>query len=281
MGRAACRTVAEELPSEILAHYARGQEAARLLTGKNQLELARTQELLVRHLPPPPRVVLDVGGGPGVYACWLARQGYAVHLVDAVPLHVEQARAASARQPEHAVASLRVGDARRLDEADASVDAVLLLGPLYHLTERADRLTALREARRVLKPAALVFAAAVGRFASLFDGLFHEMYADPDFAAIVERDLRDGQHRNPTPRDYFTTAFFHRPDELAGEVREAGFAVEDVVGVEGPGGLLPDFARRWADPDERARLLWVARVLEREPSLLGMSDHLLAVARRS
>jgi ubiquinone/menaquinone biosynthesis C-methylase UbiE len=273
--------VTEGIPLEILQHYALGLEAARLFTGKNQLERARTQELLARHLPPPPAVVLDVGGGSGVYACWLAARGYTVHLLDAVPLHVEQARAASARQPDHPIATLGVGDARRLSQADASADAVLLLGPLYHLTERSDRMAALGEARRVLRPGGVLCAAAVGRFASLFDALFEELYRDPAFVAMVERDLTDGQHRNPTGRpEYFTTAVFHRADELEAEVRDAGFAAVEVVGIQGPGGFLPDFARRWADPASQQYILWAARVLEREPTLLGVSDHLLAVGRK-
>src|SRR5436190_432260 len=93
------------------------------------------QELLERYLPPAPAVILDVGGGPGVYAYWLARRGYTVHLIDAVPLHVEEARLASSQQPDQPLASSAVGDARQLDWLDESVDAVLLLGPLYHLTE--------------------------------------------------------------------------------------------------------------------------------------------------
>lgn len=70
------------------------------------------QELLLRGLPPPPAVILDVGGGSGVYAHWLAAQGYTVHLVDGVPLHVEQARQASATQGAFPLASAEVGDAR-------------------------------------------------------------------------------------------------------------------------------------------------------------------------
>src|SRR5713101_7466630 len=77
---------------EILAYYNQGAEAERLAHGAGRLELARTQELLRRYLPPAPAVVYDVGGGSGAYACWLARRGYAVHLLDAVPLHVAQAR---------------------------------------------------------------------------------------------------------------------------------------------------------------------------------------------
>ncbi len=122
--------MSEPLASDAQAYYDRGGEARRLFRGHGTLELARTQEILLRHLPSPPAAVLDVGGGPGVYACWLAAQGYRVTLIDAVPLHVEQARAASARQPTAPVMGWRVGDARRLEESDASVEVVLLLGPL-------------------------------------------------------------------------------------------------------------------------------------------------------
>ena len=271
----------EPMPSEAQAHYAKGAEAARLFRGHGTIELARTQEIILRHLPPPPGAVLDVGGGPGVYACWLAARGYRVTLVDAAPLHVEQAQAASARQPDHPLSGCRLGDARRLDERDASVQAVLLLGPLYHLTERGDRLQALREARRVLEPGGLLFAAAVGRYASLLSGVAENLLRDPDFAAIVARDLRDGQHRNPTDKEYFTTAFFHRPEELEVEVRDAGFDLVELLGVEGPGWLLPDLEQRWADPEERERLLQAARAVEREPTLLGLPPHLLAVGRKA
>jgi ubiquinone/menaquinone biosynthesis C-methylase UbiE len=265
----------EPLPPEILQHYAEGREAARLDAGHGLLERARTEELLARHLPPPPATILDVGGGPGRYAAGLAEQRYEVHLIDAVALHVEQAR-----QAAPALASARVADARALPFPDASVDAVLLLGPLYHLTERAERLAALRESRRVLRAGGPVLAVGITRFASLLDGLVSGYLGDPDYRRIVERDLLDGQHRNPTPRAYFTTAFFHHPDELADEVREAGLEIVETVGVEGPGWLLPDLGRRWADPTERAHLLWAARAIEREPSLLGLSPHVMVVARR-
>src|SRR5262249_32908687 len=170
------------------------------------------------------------------------------------------------------------GDARNLADADASYDAVVLLGPLYHLTERDDRLRALREARRVVRPGGVVAAAAISRFASVLDGLYVGSLSDPAFWRIVERDLADGQHRSPPDagQAYFTTAFFHRPDELSAEVEEAGFAVEGLFGVEGPGWLLAD---RWEDAVARQNILRAARVLEQEPSVVGASSHLLAIGR--
>lgn len=269
-------------PPEFFEHYGSGYEAQRLQSGSSQIELARTQELVMRYVPSPPAVIFDVGGGPGVYACWLAQQGYEVHLLDANPLHVELARQASQEQPDAPLASIEVGDARNLKRPDASVDVVLLLGPLYHLTERADRLTALQEAHRVLRSGGLLFAVGISRFASALDGLRQGLFDDPIFTQIVERDLLDGQHRNPTNHPlYFTTSFFHHPEELQSEVQEAGFLYERTLPIEGPLWLSPYVVANFSDQKQREQFLALVRRLEEEPSLLGISAHLLAVARKA
>src|SRR5262245_59545362 len=221
-------------PEAIAAHYASGYEADRLHQGAGQLDRERSRELLARHLPPAPAVVLDIGGGPGGHACWLAARGYQVHLIDITPLHVELARQASARQPDTPLASAEVGDARALSWAAPSAGAVVLFGPLYHLTDCNDRLQALREARRVLRPGGVLLAAAISRFASTLDGLSRGFLKDPQFANIVRQDLIDGQHRNRTARpEYFMDTFFHHPEELRAEVAEGGFAATRIYGVVG------------------------------------------------
>jgi ubiquinone/menaquinone biosynthesis C-methylase UbiE len=263
------------LDDVIRRHYELSAERERLVTGVGRLEFARTKELIERYLPRPPARVLDVGGGPGLYAAWLAERGYEVDLIDPVPLHVDQAVELSGGSFTAAA-----GDALSLDEPDGSADAVLLLGPLYHLTERSDRITALTEAARVLRSGGVVLVAAISRFASLLDGLVRRFLDDADFAAIVARDLRDGQHRNPYSEGrWFTTAFFHHPDELTDEITAAGLETEGIFGVEGPGGFLLDFDQRWNDPSRREQLMYAARMVEQEPTLLGLSWHLLAVGR--
>jgi ubiquinone/menaquinone biosynthesis C-methylase UbiE len=271
----------EEFSNEMISHYTLADEASRLRTGWFQLEHARTQELILRHIPPAPARILDVGGAAGVYACWLASRGYEVHLIDPVSNHVEQALAASVALGEHSLASANLGDARKLEQPNWSIDAVLLLGPLYHLTHREDRLSALREAHRVLRDGGLVWAAAINRFASLLDSLAHGFFDQVEFAPILERDLAEGQHRNPTGNlNYFTDAFLHQPDELAGEVTDAGFDLVELVAVEGPGWLARDFDRLWSIPLQRERLLAAIRKVEHESALLGASSHILAVGRK-
>ncbi|HUA16736.1 MAG TPA: methyltransferase domain-containing protein [Verrucomicrobiae bacterium] len=273
--------MSEDSSEKVVRFYGEADEAARLRQGWFQLERARTEELILRHLPPPPATLLDIGGGAGVYACWLAARGYRVHLIDPVPKHVEQARVASAAQPEHPLASAEIGDARRLPQADGFADAVLLLGPLYHLVEREDRLACLREVHRVLKPGGLVWGAAISRFASLFDSLSTGFFDDRAFAPIVERDLEDGQHRNPTGNLlYFTDAFFHKPGELSREFLAAGFQIVALAAIEGPGWMARDFERLWSDPVQRERLLAAMRKIEREPSVMGATAHLMAIAKK-
>ena len=268
------------LDPAIKAYYDRAQEESRLALGPFQLEALRTRELILRHAPKPPAVVLDVGGAAGAYSFWLAEQAYEVHLIDAVPRLIEVARTRNARVASR-LASCSVGDARGLPQASDSAAMVLLLGPLYHLLRGEDRQLALREAWRVLRPNGVLVAAGISRFASTLDGLAREVLRDPDFARIAAGDLSDGHHRNTTDRlDYFTTAYFHRPEELNGEVMNAGFQVDGLYGVEGPGWILPDFMDRWSDPARKEVLMNVARALESEPSVVGMSAHLLAVGRK-
>jgi SAM-dependent methyltransferase len=260
---------------EIHAYCELGGEAGRLATGQGVLERLRTQDILRRVLPRPPARVLDVGGATGVYAGWLAGLAYQVELVDPVPWHVAEA----SRLPG---VTARLGDARNLDTPDGSAGAVLLLGPLYHLVDRDARLAALAEAARVVRPGGVVVAAAITRYASLHDGLATGRLGDRRFVDIVRSDLTHGVHRSPGRRpEYFTTAYLHRPEDLAAEVREAGLGEPCMFGVEGVGGWLPRVLDDdLAVPDRRDLVLDLLRRVESEPGLLGASAHILAVASR-
>ena len=261
-------------------YYDHAPEESRLELDVFRLEEARSRELILRHVPEAPAVVLDVGGAAGAYAFWLAERGYDVRLIDAVPRLVDVARQRNAHAA-HPITSCRVADARALPEPNDSAAMVLMLGPLYHLVHASDRHAALAEAARVLRPGGILVAAGIARWASALDGLSREVLRDREFAQIVDGDLRDGHHRNPTDRlDYFTTAYFHRPDELRSEVTDAGFEIEGLYGIEGPGWILPDIAQRWEDPERREIILRVARALESEPSVLGCSAHLMVVGSK-
>ncbi|MGW0705192.1 class I SAM-dependent methyltransferase [Streptomyces sp. NPDC002643] len=265
-----------EVAPEIVTFYTDTiDEADRLsTTADGRLEMVRTQELLRRYLPAPPARVLDVGGGPGAHARWLVDDGYGVHLIDPVPRHIEQAQQTGA--------TVELGDARRLPVEDASYDVVLVLGPLYHLLDRADRDQALTEAHRVLKPEGLLAAAGINRYASLFEHTaFAHLHEEPlrrSIDGILATQIHDG-------RKAFTAAYFHSGAQLLAEVATAGFDETEVYGVEGPAWALLAAAERHTGESligspmfESA--LTAARMAEPYPELLAASSHLLAIGRR-
>jgi len=261
----------------LLDYYETGLEQARLDSGSGLLEFERTKEIIARHLPGVPSVVADIGGGPGRYALWLAGLGYVVRHRDVVPLHVEQLTRAAG----HGVIDSAVGDATEIDLGDSSVDAVLVLGPLYHLHRRNDRLQALREARRIVRPGGFVFVAAISRWAAHLDGvLAQQLYRElPDILEELDHVERHGVLRPLFPGSF--TGFTHRPRQLAGEVRAADLELVDLVCVEGAAALLADLDERMQHPVDRQVVLETSRRLERVPELIGLGPHLIATGRRS
>lgn len=259
----------DQFSREIVEYYTdRYREDARL-GGRPQarLERIRTLELLAELLPPPPARVLDVGGGPGEYARALVTAGHQVRLIDLVPRHIDQA---AAGQPP---VDARVGDARALPDGDGAYDATLLLGPLYHLLERAERLRALTEAARVTRPGGRVVAAAIGRFAGPLDFACTGRLTD-ELIREARGLLTDGRN---DPRIGFTHAYFHRVDELADECRGAGLTDVVVHGVEGPAWTAAEAAVGGPQADVVfAGALELARVYSAEPALAAASCHLLA-----
>jgi SAM-dependent methyltransferase len=266
--------------SEVIEFYTQVAEESRLGAGSAKLEHERTRELLERLLPSLPGRIVDVGGGAGAYAFWLADRGYQIDLVDATPRLVEEARRRDVVASSK-LASISEADARTLSHPDGSADAVLLMGPLYHLTAREDRLMALREALRVLRGGGILIAAAISRYAGTLDGLAFHPTLDAGIVKMRHDAIVDGQYRNTTgnPR-YFTTAYFHTPEDLAEELTEIGYEDVRVFGVEGPGWLLPDFEARWRDDGLRSHVLTVARLLERESSVIGVSAHLVGAGSK-
>ncbi|NUW39077.1 class I SAM-dependent methyltransferase [Nonomuraea rhodomycinica] len=231
------------------------------------LEFRRTQELLRRVLTPPPARVLDVGGGTGVHARWLAADGYDVHLVDPVPAHVEAAAALPGVTAE-------VGDARRLRAPAGSADVVLLLGPLYHLTEAADRARALAEARRVLRPGGVVVAAAISRHLSLLEAGTTGRLTE-EMASAVQHLIATGDYDGHLG---FLPTHFHTAAGLRAELESAGLTDVEVYGVEGPAWPALDAAGEGEFDRLVEAALRCARIAEQDPSMINSSAHLLAVA---
>lgn len=274
------------IDSAVLAGYNAGIERDRLRTGIGLIEFERTKEILLEKLPEAPAVVYDVGGGYGEYAWWLASLGYEVHLFDLAETNIAMSAGLAGEYPGVSLADAAVCDARSVPRPDKSADAVLLMGPLYSITEFEERILAIRECRRLLKDGGLLFSAAltpysvlIPRLAWLNDGRRKEL-EDPAVMAVFERALADGCYINPEKKivSGLGSSHLHTARALREELALGGFRTPSVHGVMGAAWLAPNLDELLADPGARELLMKTVRMLDTHEEVLGLSCHLLAVS---
>jgi len=272
------------IDKDVLAGYNSGIERGRLHTDLGLIEFERTREILQETLPPPPAVIYDIGGAYGEYSFWLASLGYEVYLYDISEQHIEMAKEMSGEYSSN-LKAMEVADARSINRPDASADAVLLFGPLYHIVDYGERQLALKECRRLLKPGGLLYSAAITRYATTLwamttYGTKHHLIDELAFYDMIEHEINTGQHiKNPSSSySGMGRSYFHLPEELKAEIEAAGFIGTDVRGVIGPAWLVPDLDDVWKDEAKRESIMRVVRMCEKEESIMGLSTHLLAIS---
>lgn len=275
------------IDAEVLASYNDGNEKNRLRTDLGLIEFARTCELLLENLPTAPAVIYDIGGGYGEYAWWLASRGYQVYLFDLAERNIEMAAEMKTEYPGIHLMARCVADARSIPREDESADAILLMGPLYHIVEKQERYLALIEARRLLKQGGVIFVAGITRYATLLwatttYGISNELLGESEFMEMVQYEMKTGQHIKNSASAYhgMGRSFFCLPRALADEITSAGFQNADVRGVIGPAWLVPNLSEQWKDETRRNNIMRIVRMTEKEEALLGLSTHILAIANK-
>jgi ubiquinone/menaquinone biosynthesis C-methylase UbiE len=265
---------------EIIDFYSKGGEIDRLYQPNFIVEGIRTKQIIERYLDHPNMHILDIGGGAGHYAFWLQQKGHRVTLIDISPEHIEAVKAEGQKTGLH-LEKAEEGNATDLQFNSDKFDLVLMLGPLYHLTEKSARIQAIKEAGRVLKPGCTLIIAIISRYASLIDGFNRDLINDDEFFEVVHNDLATGIHENPTNNpQYFTTAYFHKTQELAEEIHESGLKLEKLIAVESFGWFIKDIDQKVKDESYLRKLLGTISAVESNPDLLAISPHIAAVVTK-
>ena len=275
----------------VLARYNAGIEKDRLRTGIGIIEFERTKEILMEKLPKAPAVIYDIGGGYGEYAWWLTSLGYEVHLFDISETNIKLSAELKHEYPNVHLESAEVCDARSIPRKSKSADAVLLMGPLYSITEYEERILAIKESYRLLKDNGILFTAAL----TPYGGLLHRITVyhnfdnnkaceldNPNVISMFERALTDGCYINPERKisNGLGSSHFHTAKSIKEELLCGGFKTESVHGVMGGAWLAPNLDELLANKETREVLMKTVRMLDKHEEIIGLSGHLLAVSRK-
>ncbi len=245
---------------------------------RHRVEYGVTMKALAEYLPPARARVADIGGSVGRYSIELARRGYEVTLVDLSGKCLEFARCKAAEAGVR-LAGVVHADARDLPMLkDGQFDAVLLMGPLYHLLEHEQRLRAVREAWRVLRPGGRVFAAAITRNSMVQFAAGRNVEYVVRCRKDLESVLATGILRK-NDRDPFPDAWMCRPEEIPPLMREGEFEQVSLMNVEA---LAYELEEKINAAGEDLHRQWIDLLyrLCRDPAVLGTGGHLLYVGEK-
>ena len=267
------------ISKELNDFYNKASEETRLEKGMGIFEFERIKELIEEHISKPNATIVDVGGGTGKYAEWLAKNAHNVHLIEPVLKHIKLAekRAKKLKNPF----SVTVGEAKNLPFKNNSADLVILHGPLYHLQKREDRISAIIEAKRVVKKGGIILGFAINATASTLVGLMNGMIHANSFFDMCKEELTTGIHN--APKDFpflLADAFYHKPQELKAEFIEQDLNFINLFAVEGMIWLDNEYFANMIDKKKSKTLKALQNLTQNDEYLLPFSPHMMIAVKK-
>ncbi len=267
------------ISKELENFYNKASEETRLEKGMGIFEFERIKELIQKHISKPNSTIIDVGGGTGKYSEWLAKKNHTVHLIEPVTKHIKLAekRAKKLKNPF----SITKGIAQKLPYENDNADLVILHGPLYHLQEREDRVTAILEAKRVLKKGGIILGFAINATASTVVGLMNGMIHANSFFEMCTKELTTGIHN--APKDFpflLADAFYHKPEGLKSEFLEQDLKFINLFAVEGMIWLDNEYFANMLDKKKSKTLKALQNLTQNDEYLLPFSPHMMIAVKK-
>jgi S-adenosylmethionine-dependent methyltransferase len=263
--------------SDISAYYNSDPEREHYRLERHQLEYDLTWRYLEQYLPAHGSI-LEIGAATGRYTLELAKRGYPLTAVDLSTSLLEECRKSIIANGFESQVRFVAADARHLgEETNRGFDAVLLMGPLYHLIAEADRKLALKEAFDRLREGGILFSSFISRFGIMGD-LVRDLPGWIEDKAGVRSLLERGHRPDEYPRGGFR-GYFARVSEIAPLHEAIGFETLTVAGVE-PGISADDESYNRLQGKQRQLWLDLFYEMSTEESILGASRHLLYIGRK-
>jgi S-adenosylmethionine-dependent methyltransferase len=258
--------------------YDKNARAELIRLDKYILEWDMTNKIIEDYIKSPVSI-LDLGGGPGKYSIHLSKKGHKVTLADISNKNLELARKNALKANVVIRGFFHVNATDLSCFNDSSFDAILCLGPLYHLPKPADRIKAMNEAIRVLRINGFLFVSFISSFGPILDCLRYHPETILDRKSYLLEKFMDGKRLERKPGKGFADAYYHHPFEIEPFMSQFKLKKEKITAVEG---LFSQSLERLKKFEKNLYLQWLDfsyKLLE-DPATWGATDHLMYVGRK-
>ena len=263
--------------SDISTYYNSDPEREHFRLERHQLEYDLTWRYLDQHLPSHGSI-LEIGAATGRYTHELAKRGYTLTAVDLSFANLEISRKNLTAEGVESRVRFLMADARDLAKVlEREFDAVLLMGPLYHLVKEADRKLALQEAFDRLREGGILFSAFISRLGIMGD-LIKDIPNWIEDQVAVRSHLRTGRRPDEYPRGGFR-GYFAQVSEIAPLHEAIGFETISLAAVE-PAISADDESYNKLEGEHRRLWLDLLYEISTDTSIIGASRHLLYIGRK-
>lgn len=251
-------------------------EWGRLL--RHRIEYEITKRTLNKFIPQGASV-LDVGGGPGRYSIYLAQRGHEVTLLDLCENMVEQA-SENSKEAGIKLKECIQGNVLELSKIlpGKEYDAILCMGPMYHLLKESQREEAINQCMGLLKKGGILIVSFISAYAPTVDCLKKHPQNIGRLKSSLLRYFEDGRH-DSSVEEGFTDAYFFNPARI-GEFMSR-FKIEHlrIIAVEGLGAMVEEKLMQLQEEDFQS-WLDIFEAIAANPEVWGSCEHLLYIGRK-
>lgn len=260
----------------VVESYENYREEDRLTTNNaRRIEFLTTVRVLDEWITGKKKI-LDCAAGTGIYVFYLAEKGHEVTATDITPRHIEIIKSMIGKK--HGDMKAMVLDAvdMRVFENE-SFDAVLNMGPFYHLINENDRVRCFQESLRVLKKGGLLATSYIPRYYVFpYVAMQNDYFLD---AKLAKQLTETGVLRHDDEKCFWTDTYYSSAEEMEALYRDYGMEVLDHFAQDG---ATPHFSQKVDGWNEGQFRIWCDYHYSicRQKSLLGASNHVMIIGRK-
>ncbi len=254
--------------NELEKYYCKFNEDKRLLSRHGQVEFAVTKKYILDVIGDRKNLdIIDIGAGTGRYSVWLESLGHNLTAIDLVNKNVSEIKMKS----KSIVA--KQGDALNLKFKNNSFDIALLFGPVYHLFSHADKLKAIEEAKRVVRPGGHILIMYLMNEYAVITYAFKEGNLQK---CLAEKKLSDNFLCETNIDDLYS---YVRLEEINKLKDDSKLKREKIIAVDGATDYIRPTLNALSEEDFNLFITYQLSIAER-PELLGASSHVLDILKK-